>query len=400
MTRGAKLATAWFALGVALTTASQLRIPGLPLGPGEMVLASWVAPAAALALWRGKVSASPMGLVVVLFWLLAFTTLLLGGLVGVDRQQPQHFYHDLLAFTFVASTLAVFVTQPGLEERIRFAIPLVALASTLPVLLLLLAGFPVWEGPRLQGWAVNANQLALAFAPIPFAAFHQFGESGWRVRLAHTVALLCALVMGVFTLSDALLVAWLIALVTGAALVWLRTAASPGTLLPKAAAYFLVPALAVLAVALRGREVYDKVAGGVSDVYTYGGQGSVRITLWRNGLEAMASSPLVGNGPGPQSGLFGPFTGSEAHNTLIDWGASTGLVGLALYVGIMFWTARRAWRAGNLSMLLLLVAIFAFSLFHYVLRQPIFWFYLTAVGALSRAPADGARRLAPAVAQE
>ena len=33
----------WAALGVALTSATQLRMAGLPLGPGEALLALWMA---------------------------------------------------------------------------------------------------------------------------------------------------------------------------------------------------------------------------------------------------------------------------------------------------------------------------------------------------------------------
>ena len=96
-------------------------------------------------------------------------------------------------------------------------------------------------------------------------------------------------------------------------------------------------------------------------------------------------SPLVGLGPGPFSGWDGPFEGREAHNSFIDWGMSTGAIGLALYLGLLAWTARCALRSGETMPVAMLVSVVLCSVFGYMLRQPDFWMVLVLVLMLSEA---------------
>src|SRR5690606_11670573 len=46
--------------------------------------------------------------------------------------------------------------------------------------------------------------------------------------------------------------------------------------------------------------------------YAENAQGRIRLSLWYHGVLAFASSPIVGLGPGPHSGITGPFEGEEA----------------------------------------------------------------------------------------
>jgi O-antigen ligase len=114
-----------------------------------------------------------------------------------------------------------------------------------------------------------------------------------------------------------------------------------------------------------------------------GGQGQVRVLLWENGVEALLSAPLLGLGPGGHSGIAAPFSGAEAHNTFVDWGTNTGLVGLLAYVALLTWIAIDVWRSRHPTLIAALVATQVLSMFHFTLRHPVYWFYLTAIHAIA-----------------
>ena len=107
------------------------------------------------------------------------------------------------------------------------------------------------------------------------------------------------------------------------------------------------------------------------------------MTVLMHGLEAIGHSPLVGWGPGAYSGTEHAFGGFEAHNTLVDWGTSTGGLGMILYLGLLFWCALRVIRSGSPWLLGALVAVLFDTLFGYSLRQPFFWLMLVLVFNLS-----------------
>ena len=152
----------------------------------------------------------------------------------------------------------------------------------------------------------------------------------------------------------------------------------------------LVP-LAVVGLLLAfGPLAYDRIEASIVERYEYGAQGTDRIMLWRYGLEAMAASPLTGLGPGSHSGFSDPFAGRESHNSLIDWGASAGLLGLLAYAALVGWLVRRIWRARDALLMAALSAVLMVSLFHFTFRHPVFWFSLLFIAALTGA--SGKRR--------
>jgi O-antigen ligase len=122
-------------------------------------------------------------------------------------------------------------------------------------------------------------------------------------------------------------------------------------------------------------------------MYEEGDQGEGRVVRWTNGIRAMMHSPLVGFGPGSYSGEFGPFESKEAHNSLVDWGASTGMLGIALHLSLFAWCLLRCLRAGQLILFAMLTALAGASMFGYFLRQPIYWMLLVLAVMLSARPA-------------
>jgi O-antigen ligase len=140
--------------------------------------------------------------------------------------------------------------------------------------------------------------------------------------------------------------------------------------------YLVVPIATMMLLAVFGVQICHRVEDKMIAIYDVGSQGSMRIALWRHGIEAMIESPLIGLGPGFYSGVAAPFAGAEAHNSLIDWSASVGLVGLTAYLLLAGWLFAGLWRSGDAALVAAFVSLFTISLFHYTFRHPVFWFVL------------------------
>jgi O-antigen ligase len=128
-------------------------------------------------------------------------------------------------------------------------------------------------------------------------------------------------------------------------------------------------------------------------IYDDGRQGAERLRAWEGGLRVIQSSPLFGRGPGAHSDSDTSSIVLEAHNTFVDWGASTGIVGLSAYLALVTWILILVWNSGRSALFAAVIALLAFSMFGYVLRQPIYWFYLLGATVLStpdRRPAGAA----------
>src|SRR5690606_9856644 len=104
-----------------------------------------------------------------------------------------------------------------------------------------------------------------------------------------------------------------------------------------------------------------------------GDQSSIRFLLWNHALEGIIHSPIVGFGPGSFSGLTGPFQGAESHNTFIDLLSNVGLIGLLIFVVLLYKIMVRLYELKEIFLILTMVAVIVFSIFHNVLRHPTYW---------------------------
>lgn len=398
-----------FCAGVALTPATQLRIPGLPIGPGELILTLWLVLTFLALVWRGVVELQPVSRGIVTFWTLALLLLLTGSVPAVIHEYDLgNLFHDLLGYSLAAVICTLFAVEEDLPERVRVALPLVAAFTVLPLLAILATGGNLgivsvnpWPSElRFTGWARNANQVAMSLAPVPFVGMLLFRRAtSARGKILAVGVILGSLVMGVLTLSDALVVAWIatgaVAIVLGT---WRKLKNRRGRYWPLAGTYVILPVVGLMALLSLGPILLAFMGENVAAMLNNGNQASVRVTLWINGLRALTHSPLLGNGPGAYSGLDRPFQGSEAHNTIIDWAASTGLVGVLLYLALIGVVLRASIRTGSRPVLYLFVSLLVFSLTHHVLRHPLFWFYLIATwtDAMHRSAGSGRNIPAPA----
>lgn len=390
----------WFGMGVALTTATQLRPGGVPLGVGEILLLFWSIAVLLLVVWNDRIAVPPALRPFAAFWFFSYLFLSLGWTQALLRGLASKYdLYDAMAYGFVGLITMAILMSPRALNVVSSSVGIVMAVTVLPMTAFLLIAatgrfelgpLVLWKG-RFLGWSTNPNQVSLALAPIPFLLMYKLGAAHTRSRrFAYGGLLACAALAGVASLSDALNLAWVVSIGIIVVLHWGSAVRRPA--LPYWTAvvvYILVPLTIAIAVVAIGYPMYLSAVDTAESVYGEGNQGSVRVALWKNGLLALTASPLVGNGPGAFAGIFDPFTNGEAHNTFIDWSASTGLLGITVYLLLLGWVAWRAWGSGHSSLVAAVVALTIFSTFHFVLRQPLFWFYMIFVAAesqLARAP--------------
>lgn len=392
--------TGWAALGAALTSATQLRMEGLPLGPGEALLALWMACVAFCLLRKVPFGYTGAFRPFATYWLIAAVLLGAGSLVAIalDKQDAATAAHDALAFVFVGPLTCMLAIRVGavsneeyylnLARRTFFAVSVVGLVLLAASLVTSQLGpISLWygAGARFRGWAENPNQLAMFMVPMPFLGWYLLQRTqGLPRQLLYLLAIGVCMAVGLATDSDALKVAWAGAAGIIATWLWCRLLVrGRGNLLQMALACFVVPVVILTFMAALGDQLVAQFVAIAEQLYEKGERGHIGMMVLMNGLEAVSQSPVVGWGPGAYSGIHRPFDSFEAHNTVVDWGMSTGVLGMVLYLGLLFWCTVRAIRSGSPWLLGVLVAIVSDSMFGYNLRHPFFWLLLVLVLTLS-----------------
>jgi O-antigen ligase len=386
----------WFAAGIVLAAATQLRFGDSPVGPGEIMLTLWLI-FAILSLFRDRRAfLSLEARIFIIFWIFGGFFCTAGSFMAVylDVWNETSFYHDLFSFIFLFVVMATFLIKPDIKNRLREISYFVLPFSIVPLFFLFLYGqrfsnlgpIKLWADNRFTGWAKNPNQVALLIGAIPVIGFYMLNRcKNLTQKVWYGFLILASLPVGIAAKSDALNLSWSVSIVLLITLLYRITPNLDTCYWRNVLAKVLFP-LAVLAIFLiAGNSIYGTMKNWGTDTYQEGDQGSIRIALWSSGLEAIKASPIFGLGPGPHSGIT-PFQGSEAHNTLIDWGACTGIFGLLMYIGLLMWITIRAWNRNNIVLFVSMIELTIVSLFHYAIRHPIFWFYLFFIAVECRTP--------------
>jgi O-antigen ligase/polysaccharide polymerase Wzy-like membrane protein len=423
------------AIGLLLSTASQLRPEGAPIGPGEICLASWVF----LMLCRearrlGPLLTRPFSILLI-FWLIFAITQSLGTMTAFvigDRHDPDLFLHDALAYPLLAAVSCLSVVEPGAGRRLnRVAWLLVTLGAPLLALQIGQAWgaidiLPIdpWYWDRFRGWSRNPNILALLCAVLGLLSLH-LAETATR-RRERIAAIACAILpiyVGRLTKSDTfaiILVAsgpifialkfrtWLFAfqqrLTFRSAAAWIVVLAAP---LAVAATAPLISSIEVEA-----KDVAKEMAKG-NDAETER-TASVRFTAWSEAISRGIESGMLGLGPGPHIPIpflivegrrnatdepkfmdhptLGATPNFEAHNTWLDLFTQCGLIGVLSVIWLVTIALSVTYKAKLDGLVTLLCGLSIFSMFHLIIRHPIFWFAF----ALCLVAGDATRRTPPA----
>lgn len=384
------------ALAVILTSATALRIPNSPVGPGEILLCAWLIFILFDIVICRHSRLSLLAVEIWLFWTCSIVLMCSGWLIRSSLEVSESSsFHDAAAYT------VVFAISFGAAQRLTPQLAYdfmqsVIWLSGVSLFSLLIAQFyfpgvlPIsmwYQGDvlRFSGWSSNPNQTALLICPMPFFSLYAFVRCNsvlWSV--VYFILCIFFIILGKLTGSDALLFAWG---VSGSIIVlhsWLRIIRqthAPYWL--SVSSKILGPLVITTGVIFLWTVMGEVLSQRIEFIINSGNQASDRITLWTHGIEAILASPIVGLGPGAFSGIESPFLNTEAHNSFIDWGTNTGMIGillLVLAIGYAFFRVR------SHSFLLsgTVISLVIFSLFHHVLRQPLFWiFIITCIGISS-----------------
>jgi len=400
------------AVGLVLTTASQLRLPGLPLGLGEICLSLWLV-YASLRLLTEHISNPRALLGLVTFWVFFTLTLSLGTTLALvlDELDPETMLHDTFAYLLVAALSCLLVatmkSTAKLNQTLWFVVAFwnIAMAVQLAVGfgLISLSSVEPWFWDRFRGWSENPNQLALYCAILTTLSLHlALSTNGFRRPLALFSCLL-SFVVGRLTKSDTFLGSMVLSSVAFLALrarswmiSWKRR--SLRYAFATVVAIGIVPltmSLAPFALAIAG-DVEGVAASMTKD---HGGEATkttanLRLQLWEDAAYHGLETGSLGLGPGPHlSRPNAVFLGAapvpfEAHSTPLDVFTQAGLLGLFAVCGLFAGTFLLVLRARNDTLAMLLVALVLFSMSHFILRHPIVWFAIATclILCMDRAP--------------
>ena len=404
-------------LGLLLSTASQLRPEGAPVGPGEICLAVWVL----LTLFRevgrlGPALTPPLSRLLN-FWLVFAVAQCVGTMAAFaigDSHDSGLFMHDVMAYPLLAAVSCLSVAGSRLHRVARLLVTLGAAWLALQVAagwgLVDLGDFDTWEWERFRGLSDNANQLALFCAVLSLLSLH-LADAARRLgeRIAAVTCMIVAIIVGRLTMSDAFLLVLIAAGPIFIALKLRRWLMSRDRKMPlrSASAWILVlvlPLVMAYAVPLgasAATEFEDFIKG-----MTKGGGGRdteeiarLRIHIWNEAMRRGVESGMLGLGPGPHLEIppsivagrrdstndpkhvehpeFGFVPNFEAHNTFLDLFVQGGLIAV-LSLGWLVATALVVTQRAELDALTtLLCGLAVFSIFHLIVRHPIFWFAIS-----------------------
>jgi hypothetical protein len=398
--------------GIAATSATQLRIPGVPVGPGELCLALWIGLTCVRLLLNGASPQVPALAMLGAFWGFFAFALSVGAFVGIlidPRFSLVRMIYDSTAYLLVATLTLLSVMSADALFRFRRAAWMIIAFSTAGVLLQLADGFGFvripdvapWYWDRFRGWSENPNQVAITSCVTCLLALHLAATANGASRIFGVLAAITAFIAGRLSKSDTFIIVMvLIAVLLLAFRVrrWLAPEYSSsfrhtlallivvgvGPLSLSVAPYLLSRAGTVEHLAL----AFSKDKGGEATEQTF----SLRLHLWDQALESGLESGSLGLGPGPHleapADAGGRDRPLEAHRTPLDiflQGGLAAVIALAVLMGSTIWLVYRA-RMDILAALLIAISIFGGA--HFLLRHPIIWFVLAFCIAFGCAAAN------------
>jgi hypothetical protein len=419
------------AFGLVVLTASQLRPAGLPIGPGEICLGLWAFLMLCREVYRLGPPLTPPLSKLLIFWLVFTIAQSVGTLTASvigDRHDPHLFMHDILAYPLVAAVSCLSVVEPGAGLRLRRVAWLLVAFGTV-ILALQVAqiwmdidvpGITLWYWERFRGWSENPNQLAMLCAALGLLSLYLAETAtGSRRKVAALACAVLPVYVGRLSKSDTFAIVLVGSIPLFATLkVWTWCSSNHRMLTMRAAFAWLV-ILTVPVTAVAGGILLPSIKAGVEDLAKDMAKGdeadsertaAIRFHSWREALRRGFDSGMLGLGPGPHidipfiiiEGRLSPsadpkdiehpeINGTpnfEAHDTLLDLFTQCGLIGVLSVVWLAGISLLGTLRAKLDGLTTMLCGVAVFSIFHLIVRHPIFWFIMS----LSLVAADAARR--------
>ena len=390
---------------VILVFATKLRLGTFPIGPGEIGLFLFV-----LVCFKGFVF-DPIGSIknchsdVQMFWYISGLSALIGLLFFHENSGLPYNHREIVAFLFSAILTFCFFQLSWSKHNVSKALESFGVLSCTTTAALFLAHaiihtsqpmlFTYGSGARFSGLSQNPNQLALLLSVAPFA-FLVFVKSslqapvGWTKKAIFYSSFILTLTAGYFTYSSALLVAWLIGLLTLILGYFLFKKSSEEIKIVKnfLLISFCFSLILIFIFSFQLPLFKADLSQSLADILyrnaSYEMDGwIIRLALLKNGFEAILTSPFFGYGPGAYSGVVTPFEGSESHNSFIDWTLCSGLIGGVALLFLITKVLHNLKSLGEIELISCLIAMGTFAQFHYVFRQPMVWFLVFLLVSMS-----------------
>jgi len=406
-----------FALGLLLSPASQLRLAGSPVGPGEICLLIWIV----LKLGREAARLGPPltpGLSrLLIFWSLFAMAQSLGTLTAYvigDELDVHWFLHDVMAYLLLAAASCLSVIEPHAGPRLhRVAWLLSALGTPFLGLqfanawgLIDISSVDPWWWDQLRGWSANPHQLAVLCTVLALLSLH-LAETATRLgqRIAAVACAVLPVYAGLLTKTDSFSVilvaagpifvalkfrAWL---VSSEARITLRSAFSWIVVLALPLVFVSVVPFSS-SIAVKGDDLVKELSR--EDYEHTEEKTELRLDLWRQAISRGIEAGMMGLGPGPHleippAILAGRYGGAnepknvvrpepsfapnfEAHNILLDLFVQGGLIAVLSLIWLAATALAMAYRARLAGLLTLLCGLGIYGAATLVIRHPIFWF--------------------------
>jgi hypothetical protein len=404
------------ACGLVMAYATQLGVPGLPIGYTELFLTLWIVLSIGRALASGGLEATSALARFASFWLILTFTLGMGAIVGYLTKVlflgPM--LHDTFAYMLLVGITCLSVAEPDAERRMRrVGWWVVAMANAGFAWQIGLAwgwvhqsGVDPWYWDRFCGWSDNPNQLALYCAIVGPLALHLAKTSTYRwAKFLGLCSLIPTFYLGRLTKSDTYLCATILTGLIFLALrvlAWLRADPEKSRLSQQIGLLLVIGCLpfAMTMTPFALAEVSSAEAFAKSLTKDKGGEATaetaaLRLYLWSEAFDKGMRSGSLGLGPGPHlerppitdlQFLPRPF---EAHSTILDLYTQGGLIAVLALAWIVGSATASAWRAKLDALLALVSSIVVFGIPHLIIRHPIVWF------SLAICLVAGARRVVP-----
>jgi hypothetical protein len=393
------IGNALLALGIVLTTASQLRLPAVPLGVGEVCLVLWLVLASLRLAVSGRICNPRAMLQISSFWACFAFALSVGTCLAFLYQELdlESMLHDAFAYLLVAAITCLIAATIPADGSLRQTEWLLIAFWNIALVLQLAMGWDFislpsvdpWYWDRFRGWAENPNQVAINCAIFtPLSLGLALSAKGFG-RIAGYFSCVLTFFVGRLTKSDTFLVAMVTAFALFLVLrirTWL-TSSEHRSGLRFAVAVFVTIAAVPLSVSLAPYAVAtadDFESLAISLAKDRGGEGTqrtaaLRLLLWQDALHRGLESGSLGLGPGPHlakpnvvnhRALPNPF---EAHSTLLDIFTQGGLLAVIAVCGLFASIFILALRARLDALAALMAALAIFSISHFILRHPVVW---------------------------
>ncbi len=410
---------ALLAVGLVLSTTSQLRLAGGMIGPAEICLALWVLAMVAREAIRLGPALTPALSRLLIFWMLFAAAQCIGTLAGLaigDRHDPKLFLHDALAYPLLAALSLLSVVDPGARHRLERTAWLVAVfgAATLALQLANAAGLinflgvDPWYWDRMRGWSENPNQLALFCAAHGLLSLYLADiAAGMAARICAIVCAAFSIVVGRLSQSDTftlVLVSAVPVFLTFKFRAWLLSL-GPGLTFRSACAWIAIigfPML-LLSAAPLGYAVATQAEGFAKELSKDNGkdtenEANLRFSSWSDAISRGLDSDMLGLGPGPHLQIPAILVAArqsengpkniehpevnaapnfEAHDTLLDLFTQGGLLAVLSFVWLSAATFVLTFKGKLAGASTMLFGLGIFAIFHLIVRQPLFWFAIS-----------------------